>query len=219
MLYRYAKLAMALLLVGLLAGTVLGQRFPFGGGFGGAAMLLGNPDVQQELKLSEDQIAKAKEVGQQVRDKFKDAFAGLKDTPKDQIREKAEEIMKQVNTETEKGLKGVLNADQTKRLKQLELQAKGPAAFTDPDVEKTLALTADQKDKIKTITQDANTERGEIFKNAKGDFQAAMTKMQTLQKETLEKTTATLNDTQKKTWKDMTGNPFEFKFRRPGATQ
>src|SRR5262245_15753675 len=220
MFHRYGKLAaFAALLV--LAGTAAAQRqFPFGGvGGGGAAFLLMNPDVQQELKLSDDQVAKAKEVGQTVREKFKDKFAELKDVPQEQRREKFQEVMKAVSAETDKALKDVLNADQQKRLKQLELQQRGADALTDPDVEKALALTGEQKEKIKTIREDAGTELRETFQNAQSNFQDAFGKVQTLRKETLEKVTATLTDTQKKTWKDMTGAAFEFKFRRPNQTK
>ena len=108
MLHRYSKLAaMAALLV--LAGTAAAQRqFPFGGfGGGGAVVLLANTDVQQELKLRDEQITKAKEVGSAVRDKFKDKFADLKDVPQEQRREKFQEIMKAVSAETDKALKDV----------------------------------------------------------------------------------------------------------------
>jgi Spy/CpxP family protein refolding chaperone len=217
MIHRYARVAaLAALLV--LAGSALAQRqFQFGGfGGGGAAFLLMNPDVQTELKLSEEQIAKSKELGQKVRDKFKDKFAELKDAPQEQRREKFQEIMKAMTAESDKLLKDVLNADQQKRLKQLELQQRGADAFADAEVEKTLALTDAQKDKIKTLREDAGKEMREIFQNAQGNFQEALTKMQTLRKETLEKTTATLTDAQKTKWKELTGTPFEFKFRRPG---
>src|SRR5262245_60388116 len=50
-----------------------------GGGFGGIGGLLANPDVAKELKLTEEQVTKVKEAGQQVREKFKDSFAKLKD--------------------------------------------------------------------------------------------------------------------------------------------
>lgn len=217
MVHRYGKFAVALAALGLLAGAALAQqRFPFGGGFGSPAMLLINPDVQKELKLTEEQITKAKDIGQKVREKYKDDFAKLKDTPQEQRREKFQELSKTISAETDKALKDVLNTDQQKRLKQLELQAKGADAFVDADVEKALNLTAEQKEKVKTLREDAGKEMREIFQNAQGNFQEAITKVQTLRKEMLEKASATLSDAQKKTWKDLTGAPFEFKFVRPG---
>lgn len=216
MVHRYGKLAVALVVLGIFAGTALGQRFQFGGS-GGGAMLLMNPDVQKELKLSEEQITKAKEVTTTVRDKFKDDFAKLKDTPQEERREKFQKLSKSIAAETEKGLKDVLNADQQKRFKQLELQARGGDAFNDEDVQKSLKLTDEQKEKIKTINEDTGKEMREVFKNAQGNVAEAMAKISTLRKDSLEKVTATLKDEQKKAWKELTGEPFEFKFRRPDA--
>jgi len=216
-MHRHSKLIAAAGVLLAFAGTALAQ-FPFGGlAGGGSSLLLMSPDVQQELKMTEEQITKAKEASQAVREKFKDTFTQLKDTPKEQIREKMQEIMKQVGEETNKALKGVLNADQAKRLKQLEMQSKGAEAFADPEVAKALNFSDEQKEKIKTLRDDASKEMREILQGAQGNFQEAITKMQALRKETQEKITATLTDAQKKSWKEMTGEPFEFKLRRPGV--
>src|SRR5262249_20391143 len=130
MVHRYGKVAALAVLVAL-AGTAVAQRqFPFGGfGGGGAAFLLRNPDVQQELKLSDEQITKPKDVLQTVGATFKEKFAALKDTPQEDRPAKMQEIMKAMSAEMDKTLKDVLNADQQKRLKQLELQQRGAEAF------------------------------------------------------------------------------------------
>jgi Spy/CpxP family protein refolding chaperone len=217
MILRLGKLAVVFGVVLLLTSTAAAQRFgPFGGG-GGKAMLLMNPDVQQELKLSEDQIAKVKEISQSVFEKNKEIFAKLKDTPKDQLREKFTEIAKAIGEETDKAMKDLLKPEQTKRMRQLELQQRGYEAFTDAEVQKDLKLDDDQKEKIKILTDDARKDVGELFQGAKGNFQEAMTKIQALRKDTLEKVMATLKEDQKKAWTALTGEPFEFKFRRPGT--
>lgn len=41
-----------------------------------------------------------------------------------------------------------------------------------------------------------------------------MGKLQALRKEALEKVVASLTDDQKKSWKELTGEPFEIKFER-----
>jgi hypothetical protein len=103
----------------------------------------------------------------------------------------------------------VLKPDQIKRLKQIELQQAGPA---DPDAQKELKLSDDQKAKIKEIADKSREEGREIFSTAKGNFQEALEKMTKLRKQTQEKELAVLSDAQKKQWKDMTGEPFEVKF-------
>ncbi len=49
----------------------------------------------------------------------------------------------------------------------------------------------------------------EIRQAAGEDFQAAMPKIQALRKETNTKVMALMTEDQKKTWKEMTGEPFE----------
>src|SRR5262249_19000190 len=100
----------------------------------------------------------------------------------------------------------------------ISLQQRGVQAFMDSEVEKKLKLTGEQKDKLKTIQEDATKEMREIFQNAGADRAAAMEKIRTLRKESLDKASGVLTDEQKKTWKDMTGEPFEVRFeRRQGA--
>ena len=53
----------------------------------------------------------------------------------------------------------------------------------------------------------------ELFQSAGDDRQAAMAKVQTLRKETNTKVMALMTEDQKKTWKEMTGEPFEVAFQ------
>ena len=73
-----------LLVVGvaaLIASPVMAQggRGQGRGGFGGPGGLINMEPVQKELKLSEDQVTKAKETVQATREKFQEEFAKLQD--------------------------------------------------------------------------------------------------------------------------------------------
>ena len=216
----------------LLAGPALAQRGQgrggFGGGFGGPGFLLQNPGVQKELKLSDDQVKKITETTESIRDKHRDEFEALGKLEGDERREKGQELRKKVSEETQKALAEILKPEQNKRLKEITLQQEGARAFNDPEVQKALNLTDDQKEKIKTINEDAAKEMGDLFPPRgrrggggggappdPGAFKERMTKMAAMRKETLDKATSVLNDDQKKTWKDMTGAPFEVKFEFP----
>jgi hypothetical protein len=122
-----------------------------------------------------------------------------------------------------KALAEVLTTDQLKRLKQIQLQLKGAQAFMEADVQKTLKLTDEQLNNIKTIQKDANEERKELFAMMKeGQFAEAQKKMQELTKETDNKVTGVLNAQQRKMWKEMTGPEFKIaqpKFGGGGALQ
>lgn len=203
-LFKMTVMFSALVLLSVQAAGQEGKR-PRAGGFNNAARLVQNESVQKELKLSDEQVEKAKKVATDVLDKFKDDFSKLKGASA----EERAESNKKVSDEALKSLGDVLKADQTKRLKQIELQQRG---IGDPFVQKDLKLSDEQKDKVKKISEDVAEKRREIFKDAKGDFKGAMEKMTALNKETNEKYQGVLSDEQKKQWKELTGDPFEVKF-------
>jgi len=195
-----------------------GRGRGFGGGFGGGGgyMLLRNKGVQQELKLNDEQTEKVTKLAEEIGTKTREKSEGLS---KDERREKMPEIMRAANEEARKAAKEILKPEQLARFEQIELQQRGLTAFADPKVQDKLSLTADQKTKIREIGTSNREQMTEIFQNAGNDRAAAMEKMTALRKESLEKALGVLTDDQKKSWKDLTGEPFEVRFegRRPGA--
>jgi hypothetical protein len=222
-MYRFARtglvLAIAFMCVQALAaqppeGGPKGRRGGFGGGMMGMGPLamLNNPQVQKELKLTNDQVKKVTDLGKEMREKHQGDFAKLQDLDRSERRAKMEEMMKTMGEESKKSLTGVLKPEQEKRLHQIQRQMEGARAFSNPDVESELKLTAEQKEKIKTINDDVRKEMEELFQpgGPRGNFQ----KMQTIRKESMENATAVLTEDQKKTWKEMTGEPFHFEMRQ-----
>jgi len=190
-----------------------GGRGPGGPGGGGIAGLLQNESVQKELKFDKEEADKVKDAVQKVLDKHADDLAKLRDMPQEERRQKSQALNKTVSDETLAAVSGILNADQMKRLKQIELQQAGMQAFTRPDVQKALTLTDEQKDAIKTIDEEAAKKRQELFQQGGGRRQAGggqgQSQMATLRKETMERVQKLLTADQKKTWKDLTGDTFE----------
>jgi hypothetical protein len=179
-------------------------------------MLVNNEDVQKELKLDKDQVDKAKTAVQNVQKKHQDEFTKLRDLGQEERREKTQELSRTVSEESLQALGEVLKPEQIKRLKQIELQQAGARAFIRPDVQKALNLTAQQKESIKTIEEDAAKALRELFTG--GNAQGGRERMATLRKETTDKIQAVLTGEQKTTWKELTGEPFEVRLgqRRRG---
>src|SRR5262249_53578589 len=128
------------------------------GGGGGLAGLLQREEVIEELKLTPDQVSKVKEVAQKVRNKHKADFSSLRDMNPSERTEKMQELNKTVTEELFAGLGDTLKPDQVKRAKEIELQQRGPGAFSDPEVVKALNLSDEQKAKIKSINDDLRAE-------------------------------------------------------------
>jgi len=203
------KLMVTLGVFALLSGPALAQqRFQFFGFGGGGVELLLNPSVQKELKLSEEQSGKAKEAVTKIREKFGDDLKRFRELSNEE-RETVRKKMADANT---KAVEEILKPDQLKRYKQIQLQQRGVNAFAEAEVQAALKLSDEQKEKLKTLQEDLRRDMAELRKEgAGGNFQEIGKKIAARNKEAMTKTMETLNDDQKKAWKELTGEPFELK--------
>lgn len=196
------------------------QQGQFAGrGQGGIASLVRNESVQKELKMEKEQTDKATEAVTKVREKHNDEFTKLRDLSQEERRTKTAELTKVVNDETLAALETVLKPEQVKRLKEIELQQAGVAAFTRADVEKSLKLNDEQKGKVKAISEESSTKMRELLGGGRGAGGARpqrgaggarpdQEKITALRKEMMNKGLEVLNDEQKGTWKTMVGEAF-----------
>jgi acyl-CoA reductase-like NAD-dependent aldehyde dehydrogenase len=216
--------AAALLIASIATASAQGRR---GGGFmRGGLQLLNIKEVQDELKMAPEQVSKIADKQQEVRQAMQEArqSAGNFQDMSPEDRAKFFAKMQEIQN---KAVSDILDTKQMKRFHQLELQQQGPMAITRPDVAAELKLTDDQKKQIGEVQQKAQADQrammqGVDFQNMSQEERAQFgAKMQAAQKATGEKLLALLTDDQKKTWKDMQGEPFKFPAPQPraGATR
>ncbi len=196
-------------MVAALAGPAMAQGRGGYGGEGGGANLIGNPGIQKELKLDDDQVKKAREVAQDFTARMQDARSSVEGLEGDARMKKIQELSKIGNDEALLTLGTFLKPEQLKRFKQIRLQQRGANAMTDPAIVSALKVTDDQAEKVKAIIADSRTEMREAQESAAGDRQAAMQKFNSIRKESSTKVMALMTDDQKKAWKEMTGEPYE----------
>ncbi len=177
-----------------------------GGGFGpGLLALATQQSVKEELKLTDDQL----KVITPLAEKQREGGRGMRDATAEQRQKVQEQI-----AANEKSLAEVLQPDQLKRLKQIALQQQGALAVARPAVAEDLQLTAEQKDKIKTMQQDVQDKMREAMQA--GNREEARSKMTELRKSTNEKVLELFTDEQKTKWKELTGEPFTGEIRLGG---
>lgn len=209
-------------------GTAQAQRpggggFPGGGGVGMGAnqnlksLLVTNKALQDELKVTEEQVAKMKEFADKQAEAMK-PFSGFGGEEDDQIARM--EVQLKLMKDRVAFMKTALTAEQLKRISQLEKQQMGAGAFTNAKIAKELAITEEQTEKIKTVNTDMQKEMREMFSGGGFDPQAMQEmqkKMASLRTETQEKIEKVLTDDQRKKWKEMTGEAFDTSklFQRP----
>jgi hypothetical protein len=175
-----------------------------------------NKSVQEDLKLEKGQVEKIQAALQKVRDSHPEDFEKLRD--RNTGREERIRLMQKINEANAAAVREVLTPGQMTRVGQIQNQQRGAALFEDPDVQKSLKLSDEQKGKIKALNDDLRREMREIMQGVRGNpegFADAMKKLNARRKETMEKVLAVLNAEQKKAAKKMLGEPFEVRFEAP----
>jgi len=124
---------------------------------------------------------------------------------------KAAEVRKGVNEKFLPKLKDALDATQLKRVHEIAIQAAGAQALLDSGVQNELKVTAEQKDKLTSISKDVQKELAGLRGAER------MTKMQELNEEQLAKSTEVLTKDQQAQFASMKGKPFDVKLLRPAG--
>ena len=218
------KLVLRMILVAAMAvatlGTVSAQRPGGGGGFVPSAYgAVGtSEDLQKELKISDEQKTKLKEAMEPINKKRTELFTrgqgGQQQT--DEQRKELTEKMVKLAEETKAAVGTVLNAEQTKRIGQIDYQMMGIAAYSNAEVQKKMSFTDDQKEKVKATVEAYQKDREELNKDMPRrsqqpsdedlkKFADIRKKGVALSKEAQDKIVESLTAEQKKTWTDMIG--------------
>ncbi len=190
-----------------------------------APILLVNKGVQKEVKLTDEQRDKFRQIVKEVHDKYQPDLQkarAARDNKKllQLTRDSTQETTDKVN----KAIPVVLKPEQAKRLRQIEIQVNSLVSLNKPDIQKELKLTAKQKEEIARIGDGLKSDLAELFKDAANGpllkLPEAARKARTLSDEATKKALDTLSSEQKKTWNEMTGEKFELKLdilSRPGG--
>lgn len=183
-----------------------------GGMAGNPAMLLGREDVQEDLKLSDDQKTKLSGIRDGMRDKMREAMqsSGVQFGPNmsDDDRKKIQEVMGKVMAGLAKESMAVLNDDQKKRIKEIDVQLNGARVLTSADYQKDLSITDDQKAKIDTAKKthdDANQAVIRMIMSQELEREEGTKKIASNDKQLGDDITKLLTDDQKKKLKEMEG--------------
>ena len=189
-----------------------GGQFGQAGGFGRltSSMLLTQKSVQEDLKLTAEQVKKIEDISAKQRQAMQDSFRGgggggdFKELGK-----KMAEVM-QANA---KELEAVLQPEQSKRLKQITLQVQGPRAIL--EAAKDLNLTDEQRKKVEEIQEEIARRRAELVGGRDATREEARKRTQEMSKVVQEKLLAVLTADQQAKWKEMTGEPFKGEIQMP----
>ena len=191
------KWAVALLVVAVCGATARAAEPDVPEGTVVKLLLLRQKSVQKDLALGADVVKKITDFTNAQAEAARKA-AGM---PEAARKEAFEKLAKQ----NDKFLADTLNAKQSKRLDQIEMQFTALTQLLKPEMIKELKLSDDQVKKFKEMQPEARKALAEVL----GSKDAGKSqKFAKLQQETRTKILAVLTDEQKAKVRDMAGPPF-----------
>jgi Spy/CpxP family protein refolding chaperone len=219
-----------------------GGRGGFGGGMMGGGMMGGvtglvmMEEVRKELKLSEEQETKIRDMGAEMMQQAFGGFGGrggagggggnrpdfqnMSEEERKKFREEMQAKVAEQTKKAEESLKKVLTPEQNVRLNELRLQREGVQALGRAEVAGALKLTDAQNEAIAEILEAARPQRGGpggggpgggFGRNLSDEERTKMREeMEARRKKTQEDIELVMTEDQKAAWTKMQGAKFEF---------
>jgi len=185
--------------------------------------LLGIEQVQKELKLSDEQTAKVREVAEALGTKMREQYAALREIEdREQQRAKMDELRDEFDAKAREELRDVLEREQMMRLYQIRMQVRPVMESLDNQyVARRLNLTDEQKTKLAEVGKGVQAKMSELYGKMREANEQQRSEIfqqfRTIRTEGDEKALGVLTDEQKKAFEEMKGAKFELEMRRSGG--
>jgi hypothetical protein len=191
-----------------------GFRGPGGGGGGDPISgLLRSKDIQEELKITDEQIAAIKKLSERNRLKRPEGvdFREMSEEDRSAFFQKMQKQQAERMMEMKEQLEEVLLPTQIKRAEEIALQAQGVRALNQQKIAEKLGMTEEQQQQVKelqdSLQQDIREKMREMLTGGHGV--GVREKMMEIRKEMEEKVLGVLTLGQKATFEEMKGEPFK----------
>lgn len=174
------------------------------------ATLLANPDVTRTLGLTQTQFNSLNAVASRLQQQSRSQLGQLGKLAATERDRRRQQINDKHNQQFQKEAAGILSAKQMARYRQLELQARGPGAFDDPEIQKKLALSARQRQQMKALRDRFERQLSELRKLSRNGDTEAGRRVAAYHKQFLVKANDLLDPAQRRTWRELIGEDFNF---------
>ena len=179
------------------------------GGMGGMGLLT-DEKVQQELELVDDQIEELRGIQQEAGQMMRDMFSQLEGVPREERRERMRELQEELQenlADIQERANEVLLPHQQDRLKQLQFQSSGRnqgagGTFQNEELLEQLGVTDAQKEELEAAAARAREELQEKYAELVRDAEEEILKV--------------LDAEQRKKYRELVGDPFQFSQPRWG---
>jgi serine/threonine protein kinase len=176
---------------------------------GGARyLLLTEKDVQEDLKPTPEQREQLREYTRAMEKRGQELF---RDFHKLSNYDRTQRFLQAART-SEAGANAILTPQQLTRLKQLELQQKGPQGFFEGEAATKLKLTPRQQERARAIQEEAGREV--MLKAGRGGPEVFRQMSELMKKATQKIADEVLTPEQREQWRELTGPTFTGTFMK-----
>ncbi len=178
----------------------------------GPPFLVFRDKVQEELTLSDEQKKKLEKRFQGTHQDTMQLFQRLVDKEPEEREKELQAYREKAQENLTAFLQGLLQEEQSKRLRQVMLQRDRLFALLgNPEVAKELEITDEQRHQFLEVAQEFQKKFEPLIKEAQkgGNPQEIGPKIRKIRKEQEERIETLLSDAQKKQWKEMLGKPLD----------
>jgi len=178
----------------------------------GPPFLVFRDQVQEELKLSDEQKKKLEKRLQDTVQDTMQLFQKLADKEPEEREKELHAYVEKAQENLTAFLQGLLQEEQFKRLRQVMLQRDRLFALLgNAEITKALEITDKQRQQFVEVAQEFQKKFEPLMKEAQkgGNPQEIGPKIRKIRKEQEERIEALLSNAQKKQWKEMLGKPLD----------
>ena len=178
----------------------------------GPAFMVFRDKVQEELKLSDEQKKKLEKRFQGTHQDTMQLFQRLGDKEPEEREKELHAYREKAQENLTAFLQGLLQEEQSKRLRQVMLQRDRLFALLgNPEVAKELEITDEQRQQFVEVAQEFQKKFEPLLKDVQkgGKPEEVRPKVMKIRKEQEERIEAHLSDAQKKRWKELLGKPLD----------
>jgi hypothetical protein len=182
--------------------------------------LLRIEQVQKELKLNDEAVAKVEKLREKIRGEMTEQYSAAREIEDREKRfARYSELRDQYDRKAREGLRDVLAREQMMRLYQIRMQVRAVVdSLENRYVARRLELTDEQKEKVATINKDVRARRSELFSGMRDatdeQRREAFEKYRKIRTDADEKALGMLTDEQKEAFEKMKGEKIELPSRR-----
>jgi hypothetical protein len=167
-------------------------------------------EVSRSLTLNDDQMIRLNELLGNLQGSYREYYTAAGKLPDAERASRLDELNRKYTDEWMRGAKTVLNESQMTRYRQLHWQYSGFNSFSDPDMQKRLNLTDEQRKTLRDNRTWSDQQIREINRVGASDPERADKLHRDYQKAYQAKIDKFLTPEQLRTWRNVTGEHFEF---------